>query len=118
MAPFSYSAPEQKLLLDHYITFRIRLADLDRLIYLRGALVTDGLPAPIKGPDPDWNKTATLIGDVLYGYLASLFDSRSDSVDLRKLFPKLYPERAPTIQGFFSRYELVIRSITRFRSSR
>src|SRR6266478_6378529 len=115
MNPFSYSDEEQKHLLDHYTAFRIRLADLDRLIYLQNLLLTKGIPAPIEGPDPDWNNTVSLIQDLKYGYLASLLDSRSDSLDSRDLLPKLYPERRNEIQAFFSRHEQVIRSIARFR---
>jgi hypothetical protein len=115
MNPFSYSDEEQKCLLDHYIAFRIRLADLDRLIYLRNFLLTTSLPAPTGGPDPDWNNTATMIGDLNYGYLASLFDSRADSLDSRVLLPKLYPERRAEIEAFFSRHQQVIKSIARFR---
>lgn len=117
LQPFSYSHDEQRSLLAHFIAYRLRLDDLGRLMDIRNILLSNvPLPAPTWSDDPTWSNAASVVSNVIDGYMVSLFDSTSDSVDCRVLLPRLYLEQAGAIRSFFQRHEAVIQSYKRFRN--
>src|SRR5438874_5618951 len=118
LKPFSCADEDQRSLLDHFIVYRLRMDDIARLMDIWKLCLDEStaLPAPTISGDKDWRSIATVVSNVFAGYVTSLFDSDTHSLDCRQLLPMLFPEETKAIDRFFQDHKSAIESQKRFRN--